>query len=118
MSCYAAGAQPLGLKTRTVDAGFLSKAPATRVGRLENDPPQFGQRPPSFDSTQVVQNVHSKEQIQASFESGGRSVLQHSQPGRICSMSGSYREGRQLSRGITLEFSGRQKAQLFEGPLK
>ena len=89
-----------------------------RVGRLENDPPQFGQRPPSFDSTQVVQNVHSKEQIQASFESGGRSVLQHSQPGRICSMSGSYREGRQLSRGITLEFSGRQKAQLFEGPLK
>ena len=98
---YAAGAQPLGLKTRTVDAGFLSKAPATRVGRLENDPPQFGQRPPSFDSTQVVQNVHSKEQIQASFESGGRSVLQHSQPGRICSMSGSYREGRQLSRGLT-----------------
>lgn len=89
------------MKTRTVDAGFLSKAPAMRVGRLENDPPQFGQRPPSFDSTQVVQNVHSKEQIQASFESGGRSVLQHSQPGRICSMSGSYREGRQLSRGIT-----------------
>ena len=86
---------------RCVDAGFRSKAPPTRVGRREKDPPQFGQRPPRTDSTHLVQNVHSNEQIQASVESGARSTLQHSHPGRICSMSDSCRgDEARLSRAI------------------
>lgn len=76
----------LGLNTRTVEAGFLSSVPPTRVGRFENDPPQLGQRPPSFISTHVVQKVHSNEHIHASAESGARSISQHSQPGRIWSI--------------------------------
>jgi hypothetical protein len=38
-------------------------------------------------STQVRQNVHSKEQIMASVESGGSVVLQCSQVGRSSSMA-------------------------------
>ena len=34
-----------------------------------------------------TQNVHSNEQIRASVESGGRSLSQHSQPGRNASMA-------------------------------
>jgi len=52
-----------------------------RMGRETKFPPQFGQRPFSFVSTQSLQNVHSKEQIIASSDSGGRSLSQHSQFG-------------------------------------
>jgi hypothetical protein len=37
--------------------------------------------------TQSLQKVHSKEQILASGESGGRSRLQHSQAGFISSIA-------------------------------
>jgi hypothetical protein len=41
----------------------------------------LGQRPPSAPSAQSLQNVHSKEQIRASGEAGGKSRSQHSQFG-------------------------------------
>jgi hypothetical protein len=53
------------------------------MGRETNSPPQFGQRPRSVVSAQSRQKVHSKLQIMASAASGGRSLLQHSQLGRI-----------------------------------
>ena len=46
-------------------------------------PPQLGHFPASTVSTHDAQKVHSKEQIRASDESGGRSALQHSQLGLI-----------------------------------
>ena len=45
-------------------------------------PPQLGQTSPRTSRTQVSQNVHSKEQMRASSEAGGREVLQCSQVGR------------------------------------
>jgi hypothetical protein len=78
--------QPAGLNTRSVEAGHLTSRCAARVGRRAKPPPQFGHLLASFDSAQCWQNVHSNEQINASVESGGRSLLQHSQFGRICSM--------------------------------
>ena len=83
VSTYAAaGAQPLCLTTRTVDAGYFSSLSAARMGRATSSPPQFGQRLPSVFSAQSRQKVHSKLQIMASLPSGGRSLLQHSQFGR------------------------------------
>ena len=77
--------QPAGFSTRRVDAGYRAMALSGRTGRAVKLPPQFGQTPPSFWSTQVLQNVHSNVQIMASAESGGRSLSQHSQFGRISS---------------------------------
>lgn len=54
---------------------------AGRIGRGVKPPPQFGQTLDSFRSTQSTQNVHSKVQIRASTESGGRSRSQPSQLG-------------------------------------
>jgi hypothetical protein len=70
-----------------VDAGNFSSLSAARTGRGWNPPPQLGQRRPSLVSEQSVQKVHSKLQISASFESGGRSLSQHSQPGRISNIA-------------------------------
>jgi len=78
-------AQPCGLNTRTSDGGFLASLAAGLRGRGTNSPPQLGHLPPSFVSTHDAQNVHSKEQMRASVESGGRSLLQHSQLGRSSS---------------------------------
>jgi len=74
------------LYTRSVEAGYFWIALPKRVGRFENAPPQLGHWRQSFVSTQLVQKVHSKEHIHASFESAGKSILQHSQFGRICSI--------------------------------
>jgi hypothetical protein len=74
---------------RSVDAGYFASQAAARVGRFDKAPPQLGQRPFNLTSAQAVQKVHSSEQIHASSDSGARSVSQHSQPGRICSMSAS-----------------------------
>jgi hypothetical protein len=57
-------------------------AVAGRIGRGENPPPQFGHTLCSFSSTHAAQKVHSKEQIRASADAGGRSRLQNSQFGR------------------------------------
>jgi hypothetical protein len=75
------GWQPAGLKIRLVDAGCFASNSAGRDGRRTSSPPQFGHLNPSFDSAQAVQNVHSKVQMNASEDVGGRSVSQHSQPG-------------------------------------
>jgi hypothetical protein len=53
---------------------------------MTSSPPQFGQCPLKRDSVQSAQKVHSKEQMRAAVESGGRSRSQHSQLGRSCSM--------------------------------
>jgi hypothetical protein len=78
---------PPGFHTRSVDAGLLRSFAAGRRGRGIISPPQFGQMPWSTSSAHATQNVHSNEQIRASVESGGRSLSQHSQPGRKASMA-------------------------------
>jgi len=65
---------------RVVEAGLLISFSAALGGLFTSSPPQFGQRIAIF-SAQLTQNVHSKEQISASVESGSRSLLQHSQFG-------------------------------------
>src|SRR5207244_3318429 len=69
---HAALPHPSGLKTRSVDAGYLASFAAGRRGRATSSPPQLGQRPWSARLAQSRQNVHSKEQITASADSGGR----------------------------------------------
>jgi hypothetical protein len=64
-----------------MDGGFLFSKPAGRIGLGTKFPPQLGQTPFNLSATQSQQNVHSKEQIIASGESGGKSLSQHSQPG-------------------------------------
>jgi hypothetical protein len=81
-AAYATFPQPSGLNTHSVDAGYFASRCAARVGRAMKSPPQFGHFPCSTESTHDAQNVHSKEHILASVESGGRSALQHSQLGR------------------------------------
>ena len=68
------------------DAGYFASLAAGRIGLGEKLPPQFGQIPPSSDATHALQKVHSKVQIIASGESGGRSRPQLSQSGRSSSI--------------------------------
>ena len=72
---------------RIIDAGYLSSSFAGRTGRRTNSPPQLGQVPACVPSAQLRQNVHSKLQIIASGEFGGRSQSQVSQFGRNSSMT-------------------------------
>ncbi len=58
---------------------------AGRTGRLSRLPLQLGHLSFSTDVAHDEQNVHSKVQINASMDSGGRSLLQHSQFGLISS---------------------------------
>lgn len=80
-----ASTQTRGLKTRFVDAGCLSSFESGRRGLDTNSPPQLGQTPAML-SAQPAQKVHSKEQILALPESGGRLTSHFSQPGLSCSM--------------------------------
>lgn len=80
--CAGGAPQPVDRSVRSSFAGYLASAAPVRVGRGENVPPQFGQRPPSTVSAHARQKVHSNEQIIASVASGGRSRSQHSQLGR------------------------------------
>jgi len=68
------------------DAGYFFIKSAGRTGRGTKLPPQLGQTPFSFSVTQFWQKVHSKEQIIASLDSGGKSLSQHSQFGLISSI--------------------------------
>ncbi len=72
---------PSGLYTLSVDAGNLASVAAGRRGLFTNSPPQFAHLPLRIVSAHVEHHVHSIEQISASTESGGRSLLQHSQFG-------------------------------------
>jgi hypothetical protein len=70
-----------------VEGGLFANFAAGRIGRTTSSPPQLGQIPLSFSTTQTAQKVHSKLQMRASGLSGGRSRLQHSQLGRSSSMA-------------------------------
>jgi hypothetical protein len=90
---YAAGPQPSGLYTRRVDGGLVTSFAGGLRGRITSSPPQLGHLPPSFESAQEAQNVHSNEQMRASTDSAGRSQSQHSQFGRSSSISHSLSSG-------------------------
>jgi len=60
-------------------AGYLSSKLAGRIGRFSKFPPQLGQMPLRMVSTQVLQKVHSNEQIIASSLSVGNEQSQFSQ---------------------------------------
>lgn len=79
--------QPFSLTILSVEAGFLTKDLAERVGRIVKSPPQFGQVPCRIFRAQSIQNVHSNEQINASPESGVKFLAQHSQNCRISNIS-------------------------------
>lgn len=64
-----------------VDAGYLPSSDAGRIGRGEKLPPQLGHWLPKIPEAHDWQNVHSNVQVTASLESGGKSLLQHSQLG-------------------------------------
>jgi hypothetical protein len=81
----AEAAQPSGFKTRRVEAGWISRCCAGRIGLGCRFPPQFGQMPCNRLIAQPSQNVHSKVQTIASADSGGKSLSQHSQLGRSSS---------------------------------
>ena len=82
-NCWKPNSQKHGLSrcTRTAEAGFFASFAAGRIGRRTSSPPQFGQME-FIRSAHGAQKVHSKVQIIASRESGGRSRSQHSQLGR------------------------------------
>jgi hypothetical protein len=59
---------------------------AGRIGRRTSSPSQLGHLPEKTRSAQSAQKVHSKVQIIASVEAGGRLLSQHSQLGRRSSI--------------------------------
>lgn len=61
-----------------------------RTGRGQNPPPQLGHTLSNTDSTQLLQKVHSKLQIIASFELGGKLLLQCSHVGLSCNIYDSW----------------------------
>jgi hypothetical protein len=63
------------------EAGLFFNNEAGLIGRATKLPEQLGQMKCNNDEAQVRQNVHSKLQIKASFDSGGKSSSQHSQLG-------------------------------------
>jgi len=64
-----------------IDAGLFRSLLSGRRGRGTNSPPQLGQLPDNTFVAQSTQNVHSKEQINTSVASAGKSLSQHSQFG-------------------------------------
>lgn len=69
-----------------VDAGYFFSIACERIGRATRLPLQFGHWKFKTDVAQEKQNVHSKVQINASEDSGGKFLLQHSQFGLNSSM--------------------------------
>ena len=79
----------MGLKTRSIEAGFFNNVASGLRGLTTNSPPQLGHTPPNVCCAQSAQKVHSNEQMRACVLPAGRSQLQHSQLGRSFSMVGS-----------------------------
>jgi len=73
--------QPCSFSTRLVDGGLFFNAAIGLIGLVTKLPPQLGHLLFKTPSTQLVQKVHSKVQIRASVDSGGKSLSQHSQLG-------------------------------------
>jgi hypothetical protein len=69
----------IGLNTLSFLTGYFVKSAFGRVGLFSKPPPQFGQTFCNIFSTHGAQNVHSKVQIIASFESFGKLLPQFSQ---------------------------------------
>jgi len=90
---FAALFRQPGLNTRFAAAGAAINLAAGRTGRAISPPPQFGQTPCRISAAQVSQNVHSNEQIIAPSASAGKSLSQHSHPGRMSSISASHLTG-------------------------
>ena len=67
-------------------AGYLVSLSGGRMGRGVRFSAQLGQRLARGPSAQGAQKVHSKEQMRAAGDSGGRSVSQRSQLGRSSNM--------------------------------
>lgn len=88
-SIGASAWQPGVFTTRVVDAGNLANFEAGRLGRASSSPPQLGHWSASVLAAHDTQKVHSNEQMRASVDSGGKSLLQHSQLGRSSSIRGS-----------------------------
>lgn len=86
LPCYALATHPPSFNTRVVDAGLFLSADAGRIGLGTKFPEQLGQIWLSTLSAHSTQNVHSKVQITASVDSGGKSLSQHSQFGLSSSM--------------------------------
>ena len=64
-----------------MDAGLFFNAAVGLMGLLTKLPPQLGHILFNTPSAQLLQKVHSNVQITASVDSGGKSLLQHSQFG-------------------------------------
>jgi DNA-binding beta-propeller fold protein YncE len=105
------------LSTRVVEGGYFASFSAGRIGRGAKLPPQLGQRPASFPSTQSRQNVHSKVQIIASCASGGRSLSQHSQLGRSANMLSPF-DPILLGYPVVLPFADREPCKYSEEVLR
>jgi hypothetical protein len=76
-------AKSFGLKILFEDGGYFFIIFDVRIGRSTKFPEQLGHTFLKISSAQVIQYVHSKEQIIASFDVFGRSLLQCSQLGLI-----------------------------------
>lgn len=75
-----------GLCTTIVEAGYFFNNALGLMDLSVKLPPQLGQTFFKTSVAQVLQYVHSKVQIMASFELWGNLVLQFSQVGRIWSI--------------------------------
>lgn len=71
---------------RLVEAGLFSSLFCGLIGLGTKFPPQFGHTPCNGPSTQLTQKVHSKVQMRAISEAGGKSQSQRSQFGLSSSM--------------------------------
>jgi len=80
--CQLIWSQPPCFRIRLIAAGLLINAAKGRIGRGTKLPEQFGHTWFKTFFAHSIQNVHSKVQISASADSGGRSLSQHSQLGR------------------------------------
>lgn len=73
-----------------VDAGYFPSKLAGRMGRGCRLPSQLGHWLCKILAAQSAQKVHSKLQITASVEEGGRALPQFSQQGRSWSILQNY----------------------------
>lgn len=77
---------PCFLLMRFLEAGNFSSILVGLIGRFTRLPPQFGHTWFKTDFAHSMQKVHSKVQMTASCDDGGRSLSQFSQLGRRSSM--------------------------------
>ncbi len=84
--CILDETKSLGLKTVVIEAGYFSTSLFGLIGRSTKFPEQLGQTFSKISNAHFLQYVHSNEQITASVEVFGKSLLQCSQFGLISSI--------------------------------